>query len=197
VTITPRPASVGDLVGPGPPRSDGLHVSRVIKSLLLAIDPERFSGDMNWEKIEFGFTVEAMIEQAFRDRRQTILRIGELHKDGLAGSPDGVSFDLLTPGHDTMVIHEFKCTWMSSRGCPEDRKFWHWIVQMKCYCHMAGTPHARLHVFFVNGNYREQRDPQYCEWDLTFTEGELEENWMMIINAAAALREPDGTHLAG
>jgi hypothetical protein len=187
VIITPRAASVADLHSiAGPPRSDGLHVSTVLKSILLALDPERFGGEMDLARIELGFAVERLIERAFAERQQNILRIGELEKDGISGSPDGVSFS--EAGDDEMIIHEIKCTWMSMTGCPEHKKFWHWLAQIKAYCYLAETHRARLHVFFINGNYKDQRSPQYAEWDLLFHDGELAENWAMLTNAATALR---------
>jgi hypothetical protein len=183
--IVARPVSVADLgLEPGPPRSDTLHLSTLIKAILVGLEPERFSGtDDPSVKFEMGFAVERAIEEAWRLRRIEVLRPGEFAKDGITGSPDGVSFEDGMP-----IVDEIKCTWMSSRGCPEDRKFWHWIVQMKAYCYLLDTPRARLHAFFVNGDYAQHREPQYLSWDLCFTEGELEENWLMLLNQARALR---------
>lgn len=181
--VTRREVNVADLQPAGPPRSTGLHVSQVIKSLLVKLEPERFGGEMDWTKIELGFAVEALIEHAFRDRQQDIARIGELVKDDIAGTPDGLSVD-----DEGLLIHEIKCTWMSSTDCPDHKKFSHWLWQIKSYCHMADALRARLHVFFVNGNYRDTRNPEYREWDLLFSQGELEENWAMIVNAARSLR---------
>jgi hypothetical protein len=76
---------------------------------------------------------------------------------------------------------------MSSRGCPEDKRFWHWLVQIKAYCALVGTTFGRLHVLFVNGNYADEREPQYRSWDLRFTEREVEENWMMLTHQRHAL----------
>jgi hypothetical protein len=124
-----------------------------------------------------------MIEEAWKLRRIEVLRPEGIEKDGITGSPDGVSFDEGVP-----VVEEIKCTWMSSRGCPEDKKFLHWLWQIKAYCHLLDTTRARLHVFFVNGDYAKHREPQYQSWDLTFHEGEIAENWSMLVNQATALR---------
>ena len=75
-----------------------------------------------------------------------------------------------------------------NRDCPEGKKFSHWIWQVKAYCHLVDTLRARLHVFFVNGDYRENRNPQYCSWDLLFHEGEIAENWSMLTNQARRMR---------
>jgi hypothetical protein len=185
VIVVPRQVSVADLgLAPNPPRSDTLHVSTLIKAILVGLEPERFSGtDDPSVKFEMGFAVERAIEEAWRLRRIEVLRPGEFEKDGITGSPDGVSFEGGTP-----VVEEIKCTWMSSRGCPDDKKFWHWLIQMKAYCWLLDTPRSRLHVFFVNGDYKEHRDPQYLSWDFTFTQQELAENFEMLRNAARTLR---------
>jgi len=179
VIVTQRAVTVADLgVEPGPPRSAGLHVSSLIKAICFKLEPERFGGEItDWTRIELGFTVEKVIERAWSERRTDVFRPGEIAKDGISGSPDALSFD-----DDGPVVEEIKCTWMSSRGCPEDRKFWHWLVQIKAYCHLTEATRARLHVVFVNGDYAQHREPTYLCWDLQFSPGEIAENWMMLLN---------------
>lgn len=184
--ITPRPSTLGDLdFGPHPPRSAGIHVSACIKRILVSLEPERFGGPLDMTRVELGFTVERLIEEAWRLRRVNVIRPGEFARDGIAGSPDALSVD-----DDGIVVEEIKCTWMSSRGCPDDRKFAHWIWQMKAYCTLVETQRARLHAFFVNGDYKI-REPQFLSWDLTFHEGELAENWMMLVKSAEAIRDDE------
>lgn len=182
--VTPRDVSVADLqLVESPPRAPGHHVSSLIRVICRQLEPERFSeGAMNYERIELGFMIEHVIEEAWRQRQVNVMRPGSFTVDGISGAPDGVTFD-----QDTLVVDEIKCTWMSSRGCPEDKKFLHWIWQIKAYCYMLDTLRARLHVFFVNGDYREHREPQLKSWELQFHRGELEENWAMLVNQARAL----------
>jgi hypothetical protein len=183
VIVTPRSATVADLgVSPSPPRSSGVHVSTLIKAICAQLEPERFGGEMDWNKIELGFSVERAIERAWAERRIDVVRLGEIEKDGIAGSPDGLSVEA-----GELVIEEIKCTWMSNRDCPEGKKFWHWLAQIKAYCYLADTLRARLHVLFVNGDYAQHREPTYCSWDLHFHQGELDENWMMLRNQKRAL----------
>ena len=113
----------------GPPGSTS---PPLIKAICHALEPERFGGEMDWNRIELGFTIEKVIEAAWAARRVEIIRPGEIEKDGISGSPDGLSFDDAGP-----VVEEIKCTWMSLRDCPEGKKFWHWIVQMKAYCYLT------------------------------------------------------------
>ena len=182
---TLRAGTIADLgVAPGPAREAGVHVSTVIKQLCRALDPARFSGEItDWTRIEVGFTVEAWIEQAWQARRAHTFRPGAISKDGIIGSPDAVTFD-----GDDLIVDEIKCTWMSSKGCPDEKKFWHWLVQIKAYCHLLDTTRARLHAIFMNGDYKDHREPQYLSWDLQFHDGEIAENWAMLVNQATALR---------
>jgi hypothetical protein len=181
----PRPASVADLVpDPGPPRSAGVHVSTLVKRICQQLEPDRFAnGEMDWNRIEFGSTLERVIEEMWQRRRRLTVRPGEIQCDGIIGSPDAVTFE-----DGDLIVDEIKATWMTSRGCPEDRKFWHWLVQVRAYCWMLQTERARLHVFFVNGNYRDERAPQFLVWDLLFDRRELQENWQMLVNASADVK---------
>jgi hypothetical protein len=189
MVITPVVTTVNDLtVVTGPARSAGLHVSSIIKAILLRLEPERFGGELDHNRIQLGFTVERVIEEAWRARRVDVIRPGEIVKDGIAGSPDGVRFD-----EAGAIVEEIKCTWMSNRGCPDDKKFIHWLWQIKAYCHLLDTRRARLSVFFVNGDYAKNREPQFCAWDLAFHDGEIAENWMMLTTQAQELRAKGGT----
>lgn len=96
---------------------------------------------------------------------------GELSLDGIFGTPDWIDT------HD-YCVEEFKATYRSSRR-PLDPDFWHWLVQIKSYCHLIQCTWARLRIFYVNGNYRES-GPQYKCFRLSFSELELQENWGML-----------------
>lgn len=165
----------------GGERSKGLHVSEIYKDLMHDLEPKRFKNDgqYNYEKLEVGLSFETMLEQGIQQRLfPDLVRPGEIISDeGIAMSPDGLTFDPLT-------VHEFKATWMSSRQGIEHDKFYVWFVQMKAYCREMGTPYARLWVLFVNGNYVQPYKPLLCAWDFRFTQQELDENWQMLINHA-------------
>lgn len=160
-----------------PTRTDGLHVSTIIKSICQEIDPKRFStkGDLPWNRFETGFTFERVLELAFASRLPHIFRPGEIELDGILMSPDGID-------PDGFVLEEYKCTWMYSNDAPDSTKFWHWFVQMKAYCHALGTLRARLRVLFVNG--WGNKEPEYKVWNIAFTDAELQDNWNMILKHA-------------
>jgi hypothetical protein len=184
LVVTPRPDTIDQLVfDASPPRSPGLHLSTIIKSICHEIDPKRFplaaadGGGLPWNRFEVGFTFERVLETAFASRRLDIFRPGEITLDGIAMSPDGID-------PDGWILEEFKSTWMTSHDVPEGAKCWHWKIQMMAYCHALGTTRARLRALFINGN--GDKNPEYKVWDLEFTEQELEANWTMIVRHARA-----------
>lgn len=188
----------------GPERSPGLHFSDIRESILKDITPKRRAKRLTRSEqaqpaseqrgegesdsdvlfhnyIQGGFTFERALEKAFQDRRDGIVRPGEIVLDGIAMSPDGICLT-----DDT--LEEFKFTWKSSNGAPEDPKFWGWIIQLKAYYYallMLGFElrAARLRAFFVNGDYKA-KTPEYKVWEFQFTDEELLENWKMITSHA-------------
>jgi hypothetical protein len=166
-----------------PPRTAGLHVSTIYRSICEELDPKRFrrDGDMPWNRFEVGFTFERILEIAFASRLPHIFRPGEILCDGILLTPDGV--DASGP---YLVLEEYKFTWMSSRDAPDSAKFWHWRIQMMAYCYALGILRARLRALFVNGDYKGDRSPEYRVWDFTFEQWELDENWAMLRSHAIA-----------
>ncbi len=163
-------------------RSPGLHVSKIIRSIMETLEPRRFKGDkpppIEW--ISAGVVWEYLLEAAMAKLATTgtpaLIRPGEVEKDGIICTLDAVSVG-------DWVVHEFKFTWMSSRDAVGHKKFYHWLLQLKAYCYALGTNHARLHAFFVMGDYKGS-GPQPLAWDLQFTDLELRETWEMLVNHA-------------
>jgi hypothetical protein len=187
------PNTIEDLVfEASPARTPGLHVSEIIKSICVELDPKRFTADSDklpWNKFESGFSFERVLEMAFMSRRDGIFRPGEIVKDGVIMSPDGIDPDGSSFSfgvNDDWILEEFKFTWMSDFDCPHHAKFWHWLVQMKAYAFALETLKARLRVLFVNGDYRDGYKPSYKVWDILFTYEELQENWAMLMGHARA-----------
>ena len=56
------------------------------------------------------------------------------------------------------------------------------------YCTLTGTRHGQLHVCHINGDYRENRLPDYRAYDVQFTDTELAENWRMLVTNGEVLR---------
>lgn len=163
-------------------RSPGLHVSTIIRSIMTTLQPKRFSsqGDdgppVEWTSA--GTLWEYVLELAMAKLAagESLIRPGEIEKDGIILTPDAI-------GLVDWIVHEFKFTWMSSNGAIDHVKFKHWEIQLKAYCHALGSNRARLHGFFVMGDYRGS-GPQPLAWDITFSHLELIENWEMLVNHA-------------
>jgi len=168
-------------LGSGIPRSTGLHQSDIIKD----ISATMFGEKGHWDyAAEPGFLWEDVFSRAWADREHkegVIFRPEEVEKDGISISPDG----LFVPNTATdagLLLVEYKYTWQSSLKPPQDR--WEWMTQLMGYCWVLELSRVRLHVFHCNGDYRENRRPQYLEWEIGFEEWEMRENWDMLVNHA-------------
>ncbi len=115
------------------------------------------------------------------------VRSGEVIADGIACSPDGTGPDPL--GEYEKAVHEYKCTWKSSKNHPTDD--WRYMTQVKGYCYAEQTPCAVMQVLYLMGNYRGS-GPIWLPVRIVFTQQEIEENWQMIKNNAENLRKLNG-----
>lgn len=192
--VLPR-LTIRDLVQPDPMvRTKGVHVSDLVHEVMLRIDPARYGRDMdqadseNWQ--EAGFLWEDMVTRAFvRARREkgNLIRAHEVQRDGVYGTPDWFEFD---DGHDGVLwLSETKATWKSASefdaGSPESAllssKFVGYLIQVRAYCYMLDIPRVRLHILFMNGNYKRYV-PEVRSYSLTFGPEELSDNWRQLLN---------------
>lgn len=162
----------------GDPRS---HVSYIVRDLCLKLGHFESSDDPNPNPnlMELGSTFEDLVadklaERYARNDPDRYARPGELELDGLIGTMD------LMDMFDWAVI-EVKLTKMSSRHDIESDKFWKYWVQLQAYCKMIGTRRGRLHIGFINGDYRGL-EVDYQVWEDEFTDDELNANWRMLVS---------------
>lgn len=190
-------------------RSPGLHVSEIIADVgrimgyLKRDDQDELDWTLARYRLAFGQDVARMFPSVFY---RVVLGlswewwlgsrldinfhgIGELERDGIVGTPDGLSFDGIP------TLHEIKLTWKSSRSDREDpfmriSNEFMWLAQTKAYCWQASeavpVSRAHLHVYWVNGNYKNS-GPEYRLYQLDFEERELEANWRLLRTAGARL----------
>jgi hypothetical protein len=174
----------------GMKRSSGIHLSGIIKHVLTAAGqltgedlgdmmPLRMAVGMAWEM----FCVQLWPELDWQP--------GEVTRDNVIGSPDGVSGD---------VLEEIKATWMSRLEKTETKgvippprniiEIKRWMLQLAGYLYMMGLNKARMHVLWVNGDYRNS-GPQYFTYLLEFSQQELERIWnnLVLPNRAGAKAE--------
>jgi hypothetical protein len=178
-TFTPRIIREGvPSLLPMDNRSPGLHVSEIINRLCVQLGHWVPTEGPNLVKFELGNALEhAVVERYALHDPDRYIRPGELVLDDVYGTPD------LLDLYDE-AVEECKCTWLSTKHPVDGTKFWHYWVQIKCYCKMMGWSKGRLHVCFVNGNYRRGDDesgPVYRVWEVEFTQEELDKNWAMIL----------------
>ncbi len=181
MTITPVPFTLRLVNDLG--RSGGLHLSSVIRDIGFAlgyIPPQYLEGEMQVEKICLG---QAWEDHLAKHQHPDILyHPGEILVDGIAMSPDGLSYV------EHGILHEFKLTWKSMAKERDLESQWLWIAQMMGYCHAHGLDTAWLHVFWVNGNYKygtPEGGPQYKVYQFKFSQKDLKSNWRTITGRAA------------
>lgn len=174
------PISFEDLE-PKTDRSPGLHGSDLIKHVLMHWDPKRFGGEVTEETRQawlVGFAFEEMVGAALAriaSRGSKDITQLEIEKEGVYWTIDCFDFS-------TWRVREYKSTEMSSKWPLNNYRFWHWVIQVKAYCYVADTKEAELYALFMRGDYKEKRK-DLKGWLLRFSERELEENWVMLMNA--------------
>lgn len=87
----------------------------------------------------------------------------------------------------TERVREWKATWMSSSrtGPAHMDGIWKWPVQNMFYCKGVGLTGGELQALFMVGDHRTH--PPFAvpyEFDLDYTERDLENNWRMIVSHA-------------
>lgn len=162
----------------GEPRSDTLHLSDVINSIMQTLNMEQYpeSDDATREGyFEQGFIWERLLSRAFADRVGT--RPGEITLDGITGSPDALLYT-----EAGLIVEEYKCTKASSNLNLSSKH--RWMMQIKGYCWMMETTDARFYILHLNGDYRENRNPRVMQHDIRFPVSELRDNWNAITSHA-------------
>lgn len=166
-------------------RSDGVHVSSVIRHLCLKLNHFDDTGEgPDLTRLQLGNAMEDTLASRYaQDNPNKYVTLGELMKDGIYGTPD--LFDV-----QDMSIIEIKLTWLSSNHGPDSLKFWKYWVQVKAYCYMLGVTLGRLCVCHINGGYgKEGGGPVYREWQREFSRQELGENWALIKTGAVEVQQ--------
>jgi hypothetical protein len=163
-----------------PIRTPGLHLSQIIRSIMQSVEPGKYKdGPIDPNYTDPGFTFERVLETAWAARRSGLFRPGEFSKDGIICSPDYL--DLAIPS--TPYLIESKMTEMSMVGCPTEPKFRKWLWQIGAYCHVLDVTHARLHVLWLRGNYKNIRRA-YEVFEIIWEPAELIAIWKLLTDHA-------------
>ncbi len=176
-----------------PPRSPGLHASRIIRDLAGRAGKKKADGISEVSLNEYGtmgFVWERVLEQTLAgltaDSSSRYLRLGEKQgTDGICRTTDYADLDYFGDGTGILGIEEWKCRWASYRKADNlEANFWPELTQIKDYCWLYETPYARLRMLFVAGDWRGDVCPKYREWELEFTTRELMETHEMLAGHA-------------
>jgi len=158
----------------------GLHLSDIIKYILIKVDPKRF-GRMDIDRATqlrwlAGFCWEDIFSKALykqlhpkRPRKQKAILFR-----GVWMTPD-----FLHTAGSRKTIEETKFTWSSSNRGITDPFYRHYLWQVMGYCLAHETHRARLDVFYAMGDYRGS-GPQAKSYEFRFSTSDLIRNWRMI-----------------
>lgn len=174
------------------PRSDGLHLSSVIRYMSVRAKKYKNKPEpTSWYR-EVGFVWEMMLESVFKHRmkhhRRDRVHQLSFERDGIHMTPDGIVFE---PGVE--YIEEYKATWRSMKylGGPPDytefaSEFHDWHVQTMGYCRAAKVNRCDFYILFINGDYQPMV-PDACHIQMHYTDIEMEENWEMVLRNSKEL----------
>lgn len=127
---------------------------------------------------------------------------GEFEESGIYGNPDGMSTLELPSnpiarrvakkmlGIETYPgLEEFKFTRKKAKHGDEILSEWLWMQQLRAYCGYLQCQYARLHVCYINGDYKPL-ESKYIRYLIKFEEVEVFSTWRMLIkNKKHAERE--------
>ena len=181
----------GSLKPMGTDRTQGMHLSDIVKRMLKAEGAknlEGIEGEQKWMRAQIGFLWEAAIEWAWQEYNgitRPVEHGAKLLYDDIHGSPDGIH-------KIEHRLEEYKFTWKSMRRWEEaaEEEFWSWMVQTQGYLHMWNQTHPDEHmnevrflVFWAGGAYQFKpgRGPQPTETVIGWEDAVLESNWKTIL----------------
>lgn len=168
------------------PRSKGWHLSGVLKYCAVQAKIMKPGEPLEEElplMMALGIAWEEFAASLYPDM---IWQPGEECRDQVYGTPDGISVMESPPGFDDdwLRLEEFKFTRKKAKHGDDIFKDWMWMQQIRGYLGMSsiglGDTHiARLHVCYLNGDYKPQ-EAKYIRYLLCFTQEEIEKTWVMI-----------------
>lgn len=181
-------------------RSEGVHLSRVLRNIALAnhtlsmdyaddfslIEVQR-DNTAWWETLDVVNQLRIALGLAWEDwylprLQDVIYHPGETELDGIFMTPDGESLGYLLYCAWTICVHECKVTYKSRKRVAEHgiQGQWMWIAQLKAYCKAKGTDTGFLHVLWVCGDYKFPIRPVLDVWKIVFTDAELDDHWDVV-----------------
>lgn len=186
---------------PGHARSEGIHLSRIIRSIAvesgilnpawvedLSLIEVQGGQEEWWNKLDMASQLRMSIGLAWEQWYIPLLgnvvwQPGEMQVDGIYMTHDGESIDaILTPKGEEyhLCLHEVKATYKSTKTVGDLSTQWMWTAQTKGYCKGLNTLVAYVHVLFICGDYKYPITPQLRVYRVTFTQAEIDDNWDLM-----------------
>ena len=181
------------------PRSKGIHVSAIIRALatetgilkpewaedLSLTDVRTITDPTAILRIGLGLAWEEYYIPTHLGPLGVVDHPGEMHVDGVYLTHDGESLDVIITQRkkqSVVMIHEVKCTWKSLNTVGDMTDQVLYLMQIKAYCKAAGTRFAKIHIYFVCGDYSYPIKPLLKCWLLEFTQEEIDFNWQLLLD---------------
>lgn len=163
-------------------REAGLHVSTVVQDIQRLLYPKEYgradiSPDQTRTYFELGSAVEDLLAGAISARITAWEKPAPRRMDGMWCSPDGWSPTVHT-------IDEIKACWKSSRDFQQSPKFAGYLMQAMAYGHVWDASRIRIHVFFVNGDWRPPVPAPPVTFIVRPSSRELAANWQRLVRHA-------------
>lgn len=174
------------------PRTKGVvHVQAINKALGVAAKKLGSDEDSPFEKFSDSYyPLMPALGVAWEEFRastypedELIWQPGELERDGIYGSPDGMWMALSgVEGVDEPVaIWECKQTTKRIQGISE---LWMYLRQGMAYCAQSGLRHVLYDICFLLGDYQRPYQPKGMVCLVEFTDMEVEGWWSKMLAAA-------------
>lgn len=172
-------------------RPTGLHISTICDDYCKAIYPAKYKG-LNEEAAaiyqEIGNTFEDLLGLVSASRFRNVRKPKPKFYRGLILSPDGENTL-------TRTIDETKVSWVSSKNFvtvdeyntiirPTSPKFFRYEKQIMAYLKAWGWTRARLHVWFIVGNWAPPVPHYPFTYILRYTQREIDDNWFLLMQHA-------------
>lgn len=170
-------------------RSPGVHVQAVNKALgvaagKLTADDDDFPFDRFTSEVYPLMPALGVAWEEFRashySESELLWQPGELERDGMFGTPDGLRIDL-----DPIPIWECKQT---TKKFQSIAGLWMYLKQGLSYCAMSGNTRVLYDICFVLGDYTRPYQPKGQQSLVEFTENEVESWWKVLVKAARNVR---------
>lgn len=169
-------------------RSKGVHVTAVLRHCAVQakiLKPgERLEEDLPlW--MGLGFAWEEFAASFYPEM---VWQPGEQERAGVYGNPDGISIsedielvtEIVHTGLTPVVVEEMKFTGKKAKHGKDILREWLWMHQMRAYCGFYDSVLARLHVCFINGDYKWPREAKYIRYLILFDQTQVDDTWRLI-----------------